>query len=145
MPTGTDWAGAFLSADIPSCEPSTDAGCMMANAFTNACSCPADDASVESVPLRVFVPGYTQDGGCQNGALGGTLTVCLPRTTPTTLVGVFEQDALNNCRVHSGSLQGCNCPQGTTPSIVRTIEEAPPGCTSGCTFPQTTITFCMAL
>jgi hypothetical protein len=146
MPTGTDWAGAFLAADIPSCEPSTDAGCMMANAITGACSCPGNDASVEAVQLRVFVPGYL-DAGCQNGALGGALTVCLPRNTqPTTLVGVFEKDGLGVCRVHSASLTGCSCPTGTTPSIVRSIQESPQGCTNNCTsYPETTITFCMAL
>ncbi len=146
MPTGTDWAGAFLAADIPSCEPNTDAGCMMANAFTGACSCPGNDASVESVQLRVFVPGYL-DAGCQNPDLGGQLTVCLPRNTkPTTLVGVFEKDGLGACRVHSESLADCSCPQGATPSIVRTIEEAPAGCTNNCTsYPEATITFCMAL
>lgn len=143
MPAGSDWGGAFVSADIPACEPGNVA-CIMKNPFTNDCTCPTVDAGVESVALRVFVPGYVQDGGCQNPELGGTLTVCLPKVTPTTLLGVFEQDGTGVCRVHSQALTGCGCPQGSS-AVVRSIEEAPQGCTNTCTFPLATITFCMAL
>lgn len=144
-PAGSDWAGAFLSADIASCEPGADAGCMMPNPLTGACTCPDVDAGVEALQLRVFVPGAVQDGGCQNPDLGGNFTVCLPQVKPTSLFGVYEKDAFGACRKFSKSLQGCNCPSNTLRSELRSVEETPDGCSSSCLYPQTTITFCVAI
>ncbi len=143
MPPGSDWAGAYVNADIPGCVPGSDAGCMMANPYTGTCSCPVDDGGMEAFGARVFVPGTLVDGGCANGFLGGLMTICMPQSAkPTTIYGVYETDVLGGCK-HSSRLNGCSCPAGTI-AQVRTIEEYPAQCTSSCSFPQATITFCMA-
>jgi hypothetical protein len=137
LPPASDWGGAYLSSDIPACEPNTTPpNCLMVNPITQACTCPAN---AEQVALRVFVPGVV-GSSCVNGWLGGTLGVCLmPGVPVASIAGVYEQDAQHACRVHSSALSGCTCPAGTIGSQLRSIEES----VDRTLLVETTITFCV--
>ncbi|MGE5185017.1 MAG: hypothetical protein ACM31C_23270 [Acidobacteriota bacterium] len=144
MPPNSEWGGAYVIADIPECEPATSPpGCLMTNPITADCTCPA---GAEIVTLRVFVPGTaTASTSCPGTVgmtdyLGGVVRVCLmPVAQPVSLYGVYQLDHDGSCRTHSSALAGCACPTGTVASSLTSIDEL------GAGFPQTQITFCVAL
>lgn len=142
----SDWAGAFVLADLAECEPSGNS-CLLTNTYTGSCSCPG---SITPTVFRIFVPGLS-GSDCEIGtganSIGGLLELCLPDTPPITLAGVYELDPTkssgdaNGCDVFSSNLSGCACPTGAVAATLSTVRDDPVG--SNTTYPTAQIVFCL--
>jgi len=137
FPTSSDFGGWWVSADLPGCEPNGDP-CITPNAITGTCTCPAPTRGID---FRVWVLG-TLGPSCQNGNLGGTLSLCLDQTVAVASVrGAYEVDPDGRCRKSSFG-DTCKCPPGSLESSLKTItDDASTGTT---VFMQSTITMCLA-
>jgi hypothetical protein len=139
FPPNTDWGDFYIQADIPACTPATPNGCYSPNHITGACTCPG---TTHPVGLRIFIQGVL-GGGCVNGWLGASLTVCLDaNVAAVSVLGVYEKDPNGACRI-SYPMRDCNCPGGSLTSNIPVFTDGM-GPTGNVVFMRSTITMCLA-